>query len=98
MHKHPAVFDACVYGARQPDGTQLPAAAIALRSGVSVRADALRDQLNAGLAPCEALSHVDIVPWKEFPIGITGKTLKRVFRERTEPAPPPEQNRPVGWD
>ena len=98
VHKHPAVFDACVYGARQPNGTQRPAAAIALRPGFAPAADALREELNAGLAPAEALCRVDILPWSEFPIGITGKTLKRVFRERTEPEPPSEQNRPVGWE
>ena len=86
IHKHPAVFDACVFGARQADGTQLPAAAIALRSGYEMHVDALRNQLNHLLDPSELLHRVDILPWNEFPIGITGKTLKRVFRERTERA------------
>ena len=33
IHKHRAVFDACVYGGFQQNGFQLPCAAIALRSG-----------------------------------------------------------------
>jgi acyl-coenzyme A synthetase/AMP-(fatty) acid ligase len=98
VHRHPAVYDACVYGARQPDGTQAPAAAIALRTGVSVDPDRLRGELNAMLSPAMQLTRVEILPWGEFPIGITGKTLKRVFRERTEPHVVPEANRPIGLD
>jgi acyl-coenzyme A synthetase/AMP-(fatty) acid ligase len=95
VHMHPAVFDACVYAARQPDGSQLPAAAIAVRDGDPVDAATLRDQLNALLSPAEQLVTVEIMDWSEFPIGVTGKTLKREFRERTEPGPVPEANRPV---
>ena len=86
IHKHPAVFDACVYGSRQPDGSQLPAAAIALRqeSQFQLAAPRLRDELNAMLTPEEQLQRVEVLDWSEFPIGITGKTLKRVFRLRTE--------------
>jgi long-chain acyl-CoA synthetase len=90
IHKHPAVFDACVYGARQTDGSQRPAAAIALRQASESRLiptpAELRDELNAKLTTEEQLQRVDIIDWKDFPIGITGKTLKRVFRLRTEPA------------
>ncbi len=84
LHEHPAVFDACVYGARQPDGTQAPAAAIALRPGVSVDPDELWRTLNARLGWREQLVAVRVLQWSEFPIGITGKTLKRVFREGSE--------------
>jgi long-chain acyl-CoA synthetase len=86
IHKHPAVFDTCVYGARQPDGSQLPAAAIALRKGSEfpVTAGKLKDELNAMLAAEEQLQRIEILDWNDFPIGITGKTLKRVFRLRTE--------------
>lgn len=98
VHKHPAVFDACVYGARQSDGTQLPAAAIALRAGVEMTLETLERELNELLSPEEQLDRVDIVPWKEFPMGITGKTLKRVFSARTEPSMPEERNRPITWE
>jgi acyl-CoA synthetase (AMP-forming)/AMP-acid ligase II len=86
IHKHRAVFDACVYGARQPDGSQLPVAAIALRhaSECQLTAAELKDELNATLTAAEQLHRVEIMDWDEFPIGITGKTLKRVFRLRTE--------------
>jgi long-chain acyl-CoA synthetase len=87
IHKHPAVFDTCVYGARQPDGWQLPAAAIALRqaSEFQLTPGELWDELNAMLTAEEQLQRIEIMDWNDFPIGITGKTLKRVFRLRTEP-------------
>jgi long-chain acyl-CoA synthetase len=85
IHRHPAVFDACVYGARHDDGTQRPATAIALRQGFTVSRDELKCELNAMLGQEEQLERVDVIGWDEFPIGVTGKTLKRVFRERTEP-------------
>ena len=47
------------------------------------------------LPPSMQLSLVEVLPWEMFPIGITGKTLKRVFRERTEPYAVVEANRPV---
>ena len=104
IHKHPAVFDACVYGARQADGTQLPAAAIALRDGYEGTSEHLRAELNSLLTDDEQLHRMDILPWSEFPIGITGKTLKRKFRERSEPLMQPSasdlivEERTVGPD
>ncbi len=87
IHKHPAVYDTCVYGARQPDGSQRPAAAIALVQGSEFKMNPakLKGELNAALTPEEQLDRIEIMDWKEFPIGITGKTLKRIFRLRTEP-------------
>lgn len=86
IHQHPAVFDACVYGERLADGTQSPAAAVALRPGSTVCAAELRTALNARLGARQQLSTLDVIDWNEFPIGLTGKTLKRVFRERSEAA------------
>jgi acyl-coenzyme A synthetase/AMP-(fatty) acid ligase len=94
IHQHPAVFDACVYGARQPDGTQSPAAAIALRPGNTLSGSELRTLLNGRLGPGEQLTRVDVMDWSTFPIGLTGKTLKRVFRERTEPVAYADERRP----
>lgn len=86
IHQHAAVFDACVYGERVADGTQAPAAAVALRKESNVTAAELRTALNARLNAREQLSRVDVLDWNEFPIGLTGKTLKRVFRDRSEAA------------
>jgi hypothetical protein len=44
----------------------------------------LQDELNANLTAKEQLHRIEIMDWSEFPMGITGKTLKRVFRLRTE--------------
>lgn len=84
LHTHRAVFDVCVYGARQQDGTQMPAAIVALRGEVHIDATTVATELNALLDAREQLTNVEIVEWAEFPIGITGKTLKRVLRERSE--------------
>lgn len=97
LHRHPAVFDLCVYGARQHDGTQKPAAAVALRDGFRFDEPQLRAELNSLLDPSDQLASVSVLAWADFPIGITGKTLKRVFRDRTEPHPVPEANQPDGF-
>lgn len=83
IHKHPAVFDACVYGAFQKDGSQLPAVAIALRESFDITTDQLLKELIKLLPEHEKLNNCRIMDWKEFPIGVTGKTLKRVFRENS---------------
>lgn len=93
IHEHWAVFDACVYAARQSDGSQLPAVAVALRAGSDITVEALREQLNNALSPEERLQRVDIIPWAEFPMGVTGKTLKRVFAGRTESGAPNSPDR-----
>lgn len=96
IHKHPAVFDACVYGHRQADGSQLPAIVVALREGFCYNPERLLRELNEGLAPDEQLCSCIIMPWSEFPIGVTGKTLKRVFREKSEVIYGEEEQRAVG--
>jgi acyl-coenzyme A synthetase/AMP-(fatty) acid ligase len=98
LHKHDAIYDACVFGARQKDGTQLPAAWIAVRAGCAVTPGRLLEELNMRLPVKSALSHVEIHDWNEFPMGITGKTLKRVLAHATEPSAIPERNRPRGFE
>lgn len=92
--EHPAVFDVCVYGERRPDGFQLVVAAIAPRPGHSLSPEALREELNAVLPARSRVQRVDLVPWDEFPMGPTGKTLKREFRARSEPVSD-EPNQPL---
>lgn len=95
IHKHPAVFDCCVYGARQEDGTQLPAVAIALREGFKISESKLMKELNDMLPGENQLSRLEVIPYGAFPLGVTGKTLKRTFRDRTEPGEVAEPNRPI---
>ncbi|AKJ26893.1 class I adenylate-forming enzyme family protein [Caldimonas brevitalea] len=82
--KHPGVLDTCVFGVRQdPEGPELPAAVVALRTDAApVAASVLRRTLNATLGADQQLRHVWVIDWEEFPIGATGKTLKRKLRER----------------
>jgi long-chain acyl-CoA synthetase len=97
VHKHPSVFDACVYAARQSNGTQLPAAWIAPRHGHDDDADNMMSDLNGMLPTGSKLSHVEVHAWEDFPMGVTGKTLKRVLSQASEPALPTERNRPPGF-
>ena len=83
IHKHPAVFDACVYGTLLENGYQLPYAAIALKADFVYNDCELLKELNQLLSTSEQLYRCDIICWYEFPFGVTGKTLKRVFRERS---------------
>jgi hypothetical protein len=52
-----------------------------VRAGDAVQ---LRNELNAMSTAEEQLQRIEILDWNDFPIGSTGKTLKRVFRLRTE--------------
>ncbi|WP_037583893.1 hypothetical protein [Stigmatella aurantiaca] len=79
--KHPAVFDTTVFALTQADGKVVPAAAVALKNGAdSMDAERLRLELNAKLPEKDRLAELKVTRWSEFPIGVTGKTLKRVFR------------------
>jgi acyl-coenzyme A synthetase/AMP-(fatty) acid ligase len=78
--KHPAVFDVSVFAGQSARGTPVPAAAVALREGCSVEEDVLRTELNALLPERDALAYVRTIPFAKFPIGVTGKALKRVLR------------------
>lgn len=81
--RHPAIYDVCVFAVPASDGDNRPGAAIALRADAGdVDAERLRQELNAHLAPQDQLYSLRIVPWSRFPIGVTGKVLKRGFREQ----------------
>lgn len=84
IHKHPAIFDACVYGAYDSDGFQTPQIAVALRDGYDYDEHTLLMKLNNLLTHEEQLAQCRIMEWSKFPIGVTGKTLKRIFRERSK--------------
>lgn len=82
--KHQSILDTCVFGVRpSPDASQMPAAVVAIRGD---RDDAdpevLRLELNDRLDGPQQLAYLWIIDWQDFPIGATGKTLKRRLRER----------------
>lgn len=81
--KHPDVMDVSVFGVPGPNGSEVPAAVVALCPGVAgVTNERLREAWNAMLPPADNLAYVWIEAWSSFPIGATGKTLRRVLRER----------------
>lgn len=88
IHKHPAIFDACVYGAYDSKGFQTPEIAVALCNGYDYDEHTLLIELNTLLTDKEHLAQCNIMEWSEFPIGVTGKTLKRIFREKSKDSLP----------
>jgi len=80
--KYPGVLDTCVFGIRDEDGFDLPVAVVALRDDAPLHAaQTVLIDINAQLATREKLHYLWIIPWQDFPIGATGKTLKRCLRE-----------------
>lgn len=78
----PGVLDTTVFAVRDEHGYDQPAAVVALRKGSKERAvHVLQAELNALLHEAERLQYVWVIPWEDFPIGATGKTLKRMLRE-----------------
>ena len=81
--KQDGVLDTCVFGVRpQPDSAEVPAAVVALRRDAHIDdAETFRCALNQQLPEEQQLAHLWLIDWSEFPIGATGKTLKRRLRE-----------------
>ena len=90
----PGVLDVAVFGI--PDGSgpwQCVAAVVALRADApAVSGAALQAQLNESLIGAQRLQALWIIDWEAFPIGATGKTLKRVLREQYACHPQPLPN------
>ncbi len=79
--RHPAVKEAAVFGVPDPKWGEAPIAAVVLREGASVSADALRDWINENVeARFQRVR--EVVRLEEFPRNAAGKTLKREIRER----------------
>ncbi|WP_444929424.1 class I adenylate-forming enzyme family protein [Microbulbifer sp. SSSA002] len=85
--KQSGVLDTCVFGLRPyPNGPEMPAAVVAPQVGADLaEAESLRKSLNAQLPPEQRLDYLWVIDWAEFPMGATGKTLKRRLRERYTP-------------
>ena len=79
--QYPGVLDTCVFAIGDGAGSDRPAAVVALCDDAApIAPEALRAALNARLPAREQLHYLWVVPWSEFPIGATGKTLKRLLR------------------
>ncbi|MCW8126115.1 class I adenylate-forming enzyme family protein [Microbulbifer halophilus] len=81
--KQSGVLDTCVFGVRpQPESAEVPAAVVALHGDAPIdNSESFRHELNRQLPEAQRLAYLWLVDWNEFPIGATGKTLKRRLRE-----------------
>jgi acyl-CoA synthetase (AMP-forming)/AMP-acid ligase II len=78
--RHPEVREVAVFGVPHDKWGETPVAAVILREGAQVGAEALRDWINARVgARYQRVSEVLIM--KDFPRSAAGKTLKREMRE-----------------
>ncbi len=79
--RHPEVSEVAVFGIPDEKWGETPLAAVILRPGASVTAEALREWINERVsARFQRVSAVKIVP--DFPRSAAGKTLKREMRDR----------------
>ncbi|MDI1253150.1 AMP-binding protein [Thermomonas sp.] len=79
--QHPAVREAAVFGVPDPKWGECPIAALMLRPGESIEAQALLEWINANVA-ARFQRLRDVVVLAEFPRNIAGKTLKRELRRQ----------------
>ena len=78
--RHPDVSEVAVFGVPDDKWGETPVAAVILRAGSSVSAEALRDWINQHVsARFQRVSRVEIM--SDFPRSTAGKTLKRELRE-----------------
>lgn len=78
--RHPAVLEVAVFGVPHERWGETPVAAVILRPGADVSAQALRDWINDRVsARYQRVS--EVVVMADFPRSVAGKTLKRELRE-----------------
>lgn len=80
LETHPDVTAAAVVALPRPDGSETVAAAVVLREGAGVDADALRDYCRSRLAAYKVPRRVVIVD--DLPRSLIGKVQRREVRER----------------
>ena len=95
VHKHPAVYDACVYGARQGTARKRRPPRLPCARGSRLNRRGCRRSSTRCCRRRRSSRSSKSFPGRASRFGITGKTLKRVFREKTEPHAVPEANRPI---
>ncbi len=77
--RHPSVREVAVFGIPHEKWGETPVAAVVLREGGGIDAEALRDWINARVAA--KYQRVDrVLIYDEFPRNAAGKTLKREMR------------------
>jgi acyl-CoA synthetase (AMP-forming)/AMP-acid ligase II len=79
---HPAVARAAAFGLPHKEKGEFPAAAVELHTGSTVGESDLLDWCRQNLAPYKAPRRIWILAPDELPQNSSGKTLRRVLRER----------------
>jgi acyl-CoA synthetase (AMP-forming)/AMP-acid ligase II len=82
LSAHPAVARAAGFGLPHPEKGEVPAAAVELLPGALASEDGLLAFCRLSLAPYKAPRRIWILPPGGLPQNHTGKTLRRVLRER----------------
>lgn len=80
LRSHPDVVDVAVVALPRPAGGEEVAAAVVLRSGVTLDTSGLRDHARLSLTPYKVPKHIFAVP--ELPRSLMGKVLRRAVREQ----------------
>jgi acyl-CoA synthetase (AMP-forming)/AMP-acid ligase II len=88
MIRHPAVREVAVFGVADAKWGEVPVAAVVLKAGMVVDAEALRAWTNERVA-AKFQRVADVVFYDEFPRNVAGKTLKREMREAYRPTSAP---------
>jgi len=78
--RHPDVLDVAVFGVPDDRWGESPVAAVRLRPGASLAADELRDWINERVQARYQRVR-EVVVRDEFPLSVSGKTLRRVIRD-----------------
>jgi acyl-CoA synthetase (AMP-forming)/AMP-acid ligase II len=84
VQTHPAVRDAAVVGAPDEKAGEIPMAFVVRKAGASLEAAELMEYVAARVAPHKKIRAVEFV--EEIPKSPTGKTLRRMLKERARGA------------
>jgi acyl-coenzyme A synthetase/AMP-(fatty) acid ligase len=79
IQSHPAVLDAAVVGAPDPEAGEIPLAFVVRRQGMAVDAQELMHYVASRVAPHKKVRAVEFVT--QIPKCPTGKILRRVLKQ-----------------
>ena len=77
--KHPDVSDVAVFGVPDDRWGESPIAAVRLKDGSQMTAEALRDWINDRVSRFQKVR--EVLVRNSFPLSVAGKTLRRVMRD-----------------
>ncbi len=80
--RHPAIYEAAVFGVPHPTKKEIPVAVVTLKEGANATEEELIKWAKENIAPYKAPRKFKIIKRGEMPYGPTGKILKRFLKER----------------